>query len=842
MILHVTTVNTNDGIKGQDYTTAVNQLLGNNDNNEEEDDDDYYSGDDYGDDEEDDDCTVDLFVDHYTELLLPEDYEESKKLNFTQKSFTFPEVIEKVKRLHKYQQNVTNKLNPLIKKVMPRLSELIFYVDLPVECMTALARVGQAVQNGDRWAIKFMDSSPIGQLDPVNYNSLPFGEYEECITIESPREVDKSKIYGKYCALGIPTNLIPDSRDHQPEDNKRVDQMLLDFLRNQFNNSDVNKGDMFFLDNQLDNGHTDGHFYEGIIKYMEYMGAENIRLPPGLCIPTVCDAKDVEYAINKVLYPLTHMNIIINEDCDYIGKPFVINNYQIISLTFILSIIMICSVCTVVYSLRKTTEKTSNSRTLDYIVRITDCFALIPNIRSVFVSPPKQSPNRRFSSLDGIRAVLCFWMFVQNEYEGGYLPLHTIKLKESATYKFHNQLKYIMFINWNLNETFFLIGGFLCSYLTLNKLDQTKGIFDYIKYALSRYFRIIPAVLVAIAITLLFELMGDGPIWPLINQALQKPCIENPSPTIFMFNNYGSFPDVVTCVPVTWYISTDFQLYLIAPIFILVLYYYPIVGIIWTLFFGVTLGSLIALAPKYLLGIPHIFEGYRTLNFDTMVSSLSHHYWGIEPHFQVYTLGLLLGFMVKKYPKLNLGGYIGESVLWIVTWSMTGYALFWHRNYFRVTEYVVNNNEILLWVSLSKLCYSAGWMWAIYACCTARAGFINQFFGWRGFRPISHLMLEIYLLRLFTILFRIGTAREQVFYSDYYVLSITIFDFAMTCLFALIVNVLVTKPFANLLQLAFVTNHGLATNTNGDISLLNEKDANNNNNNNNNNVVNDVIY
>ena len=37
--------------------------------------DDYEDSDDF-DDEEEDECTVDAFIDHYSELLLPEDYEE----------------------------------------------------------------------------------------------------------------------------------------------------------------------------------------------------------------------------------------------------------------------------------------------------------------------------------------------------------------------------------------------------------------------------------------------------------------------------------------------------------------------------------------------------------------------------------------------------------------------------------------------------------------------------------------------------------------------------------------------------------------------------------------------
>ena len=119
-------------------------------------DDDYYEYD-YGEGDEegdDDDCTVDEFIDHYTELLLPEDYEEGKQLDFTQKSYTFSESIARIKRLHQYQKNVTRKIDPIIKRIIPRLSEMLFYIDLPSDCMSSLVRIGQAARNGEKWALR----------------------------------------------------------------------------------------------------------------------------------------------------------------------------------------------------------------------------------------------------------------------------------------------------------------------------------------------------------------------------------------------------------------------------------------------------------------------------------------------------------------------------------------------------------------------------------------------------------------------------------------------------------------------------------------------------------------
>ncbi|CAG2167837.1 unnamed protein product [Oppiella nova] len=156
--------------------------------------------------------------------------------------------------------------------------------------MTAMARIGQAVRAQEQWAMKFMDSSPIGK---VEVSSLPFGEYDECIEIESTYQWDQPTITGQYCALGIPTPMIPASDAHTPEDNKRNDDMLLNYLKQRLNSSEENS-----LEKRLNN-ETDGHFVEGLLRYIEYLGHDNIRLPPGICLPNVCSAKDAEWAINK---------------------------------------------------------------------------------------------------------------------------------------------------------------------------------------------------------------------------------------------------------------------------------------------------------------------------------------------------------------------------------------------------------------------------------------------------------------------------------------------------------------------------------------------------------------
>jgi len=132
------------------------------------------------------------------------------------------------------------------------------------------------------------------------------------------------------------------------------------------------------------------------------------------------------------------------------------------------------------------------------------------------------------------------------------------------------------------------------------------------------------------------------------------------------------------------------------------------------------------IVPKVLFGIQSIFETRYITKVHESRDIVVHNYWGIESHFGVYMLGILLGYLIRRKPDLYFGGRIGELFIWIVSWSMTVWGLLWHRNYYN-PDYEFGKYEVLLWQAFSKYFYCAGWFWTIYACTTGRGGLILSF-------------------------------------------------------------------------------------------------------------------
>jgi len=134
-------------IEAIDYQNSNFDYSDNNDKNE-------FNRTYYDYDDSENECSVDTLIDDFVEIILPEDYEENKQKQIKYNVSHLNETIAIMKRLHQYSQNVSEKMKPIMKRVMPRISEILLLIDLPHNCMASLARIGQSAQDGQLWALK----------------------------------------------------------------------------------------------------------------------------------------------------------------------------------------------------------------------------------------------------------------------------------------------------------------------------------------------------------------------------------------------------------------------------------------------------------------------------------------------------------------------------------------------------------------------------------------------------------------------------------------------------------------------------------------------------------------
>ncbi|CAG2102496.1 unnamed protein product, partial [Medioppia subpectinata] len=201
------------------------------------------------------------------------------------------------------------------------------------------------------------------------------------------------------------------------------------------------------------------------------------------------------------------------------------------------------------------------------------------------------------------------------------------------------------------------------------------------------------------------------------------------------------------------YSSMDFQLYAMAPIAFILLYRFGSKGVymvIGLLFVAIGLPVFY----KFVLGHLHVYEITSHPNLREIMLGWSTHYWGPINYIQTFIIGMLLACAVRYRPNVYLGGTI-----------VFGHNLSWFA-------------------------------WLIYATSTGRGGYFSEILGWKGFKIVDNMSLEIYIMHAFVFVYRIGVQREHRTYNEYYIWSSAMADFVFSYVIGVITGFLVSRPFA----------------------------------------------
>ena len=174
---------------------------------------------------------------------------------------------------------------------------------------------------------------------------------------------------------------------------------------------------------------------------------------------------------------------------------------------------------------------------------------------------------------------------------------------------------------------------------------------------------------------------------------------------------------------ITWYTSCDYQLYALAPLSWFALYKFPKYGILWNIILLV-FAVLFPVFNNKVLGHIHLYQLLYATNFRTLMQGWVWHYWSPTNYMQTYIMGILVAYVLRKYPKLNLGGRIGESLIWFGTVMSCLTILYWQKNFidpgYQFDKF--NGNEMPLYLLTHKIMFLPAYAWLVYACETGRGG------------------------------------------------------------------------------------------------------------------------
>jgi peptidoglycan/LPS O-acetylase OafA/YrhL len=376
-------------------------------------------------------------------------------------------------------------------------------------------------------------------------------------------------------------------------------------------------------------------------------------------------------------------------------------------------------------------------------------FSAYTNGKILFDTKPNKSTNS-INCLNGIRALSVFWIMFGHRFTFQRQLLVTnpediLRLDENIFIVIVNSFTLAV-------DTFFLMGALLMTISILSALDKKS--FNIFRIICHRYLRYTPTLAALVLhIVSIGKLAINGPV-PAVDEYVDA-CKDFWWSTLLHVQNYVNLNNF--CVPHSWYLSADFQLFIISPILI-----YPGWKYGWKFLW--TLPVLALMSSSYALTV-------FILRYNLQTAADVY----FQTHFRCgpWLIGILFGFFMYKNrnEKFSVSKKM-NAILWISTLSLlltiVLLSLPFNRLIFRSPRSISNH----IFEAFHRNLWAIGLCWIIFACHKLKTGgIVRWFLELPQWQPIARMSLSIYLVHLFIQLTLIMSQKEPKTFEIFPVVS-----------------------------------------------------------------------
>jgi len=265
---------------------------------------------------------------------------------------------------------------------------------------------------------------------------------------------------------------------------------------------------------------------------------------------------------------------------------------------------------------------------------IIECFDLRKNWDELVTN--KRQGEQDLGFFDGIRVIAISWVIYGHSF---YTALDQPMINPDAVSKLTVEFDKAFIYNGNLSvDVFFFLSAFLVSYVLLKK-SRGWYKFDWMIYV-HRVIRLYPLILFCLGFfCYVLPLLDNGPIYYRIFEMVNTYCAAIWYRILLFFVNFR--PWGYNCIDNIWYISVDYQMFLITPFIIWVYTKKKLFGVLLPLIIIlINVGCTIVLATKY--------------DIYSFIAKYNHDYeekYYEKPYTRAgtYMIGILAGFAYYEY-------------------------------------------------------------------------------------------------------------------------------------------------------------------------------------------------
>ena len=434
--------------------------------------------------------------------------------------------------------------------------------------------------------------------------------------------------------------------------------------------------------------------------------------------------------------------------------------------------------------------------------RYIECFALQRTMETLFSATTKPG---QVLCLNGIRVLSINWVVLGHVYGFSY-PFLGGHSYAAELIKRRNFM--LVFNGLPTVDSFFALSGFLVTYLLLKQLSKRGSLtpLQWIMFYTHRYVRLtIPYLITMLIEGWLYRFIMTGPrAQQMTTTAMSshKMCEQYWYTNLLYINNFVPWKATGACLGQSWYLANDMQFFVLAPLFILLLFRKPIFGVLATS--GTIICSAVAAA---------VITAYYHLGPADTVDNNQDNFWLLynKPWIRIipYLVGILGGWFYWKY-----GEQITQIVRTLPEWKKVVFATpIWAVT--AAVEYSVvfglyndvqnlqqkdpSELDSVSYRSLARIAWSLSLTTQILFCQCGLGGFINSLLSWSGWQILSRLTYSVYLLHLGLITVLYGQMRHTLFLNpDFEFAVLYLGVLAMSYLCAAVLYLTVEQPVANL--------------------------------------------
>ncbi|KAI5722873.1 hypothetical protein M8J76_015119 [Diaphorina citri] len=630
------------------------------------------------------------------------------------------------------------------------------------------------LRNSTLWAVQMLDASVITPSGLIDGDNTQFGHADQCIQTRVPIR----NFHTQFC---LPTaTFSPQSHQLYPE----------------------------FYDNQTRDWppyDMDKTVWSFLRPRDKSIRLSRLKFSWGLCVPEVCTANDIQTSLDTTLAEaFREHNISFRVELTsvmcYSGKEMeerhmpLIGKLWVLGLLLLVILMVMGTIVDYQYGTEqqamekqlKDTKEESPDKLVKSALSFLATFSIIRNMRRLCSDA---NEDNEISIVHAIKylAMCCVIIYHRELFGLGFAGnmAYFEQLLHKTSY-------FLLTSTTQILDSFFFLAGFLLARVLIKRRDHTKTS-NIILTIVYRAVRLYPFLLANIAFAIwVFPYLGEGPRWKSVVDSGSESCQHYWwHSLLFISSLYETTP---LCISLSWFLSTEFQLFLIGLFIITLAENYPS-------------HRTVILSASFIIAhiVPSVFIYFQRETGFWMMSV-----WDIQniifsPHVRAmylkfyirmppYVFGVCSVYLIDALAKKQFKFTGVQKVLLAVFMFGSNFMVFYIGALFLEPEVEYNVWYHVMFAPVLRIVYAGGMFTMIVVHICGGFGFISDFLCHPIFRPLGRITFHMYLIHYFVVISDHATSQSSQYYNTFNFLLRAGGDIFMATLISLATTLLFESP------------------------------------------------